>query len=83
MPSTIRNALARAIEARERCSEWCEKTKQSFDEGGHRHFISILKQALNKIDVVEHKPPKSKQAKYKGPEETGKEDNMAEMIELQ
>lgn len=49
MPPAIKQLLNRAIEARQRCSQWYESTKRSFDEGGHRYFIKVLKDALTKL----------------------------------
>ncbi|KAI1332921.1 hypothetical protein F5Y16DRAFT_130458 [Xylariaceae sp. FL0255] len=52
MPRIIKVFLERAIEARERCSDWYEKTEHEqkvYDEGGHRFFIKILRDALSKL----------------------------------
>jgi hypothetical protein len=52
MPSGIQKVLQRAIGAHERCSDWYEAAKKDareLDSGGHRHFISILRDALSKL----------------------------------
>ena len=52
MPADIKKILERAIGARERCSDWYQAARQGaakLDNGGHRHFITVLKDALSKL----------------------------------
>lgn len=58
MPSGITTLLDRAIKARQRCSEWYEKLGAGhrgavFDNGGHRHFIDLLQDAMAKLGSKE------------------------------
>ncbi|KAI0387452.1 hypothetical protein F5Y04DRAFT_4615 [Hypomontagnella monticulosa] len=54
MPPKIHAALRTAIQARQRCAAWFEKTKSGTEESneGHQHFINILQQALTKLQSI-------------------------------
>ncbi|KAI1413630.1 hypothetical protein F5Y13DRAFT_198447 [Hypoxylon sp. FL1857] len=52
MPKSIKFHLKRAIDARQRCTKWYENAENKagvHDEGGHRFFIRVLKEALVKL----------------------------------
>ena len=51
MPPSIRTVLERAMKARERCATWFERVG-NIDDGGHRHFIDVLRTAMSKLSPV-------------------------------
>ncbi|OTA85081.1 hypothetical protein M434DRAFT_16208 [Hypoxylon sp. CO27-5] len=56
IPENIKTYLKRAIDARQRCSDWYENTEHKtgvHDGGGHRHFIKVLQDALAKLGGLE------------------------------
>lgn len=73
MPSGIKKLLQRAIDARKRCSEWYESGSESEtavdDNGGHRHFIGVLQDALSKLSSLE--PSTSEQKPDARPTKSG------------
>jgi hypothetical protein len=51
MPSGVRRALERAIQARRRFSDWYESAKpETATKDGHRSFIQLLQNALSAIE---------------------------------
>lgn len=51
MPASLRSIVERAIRARQRCSEWFQKSDvhNKYADKRHTHFIEILKQSLNAL----------------------------------
>ena len=52
MPASLRKVVERAIEARQRCSEWFQKSqiRNKYADKTHAHFIEILKQSLEILE---------------------------------
>lgn len=52
MPASLRAVLERAIRARQRCSEWFQKSevRNEYADKQHIHFIEILKQSLTILE---------------------------------
>ncbi|KAI1325579.1 hypothetical protein F5Y16DRAFT_422783 [Xylariaceae sp. FL0255] len=86
MPDTVRYALQFAIEARERCAAWFEKTltKTEDEIDGHRHFIGILRQALDQlssiVDSIQNKKSKTKEKAPKKADSTSIEDDYDQFL---
>ena len=60
MPATLRAVVERAIRARQRCSEWFQKSEvhNKYADNQHTHFIDILKQSLKILEpCVEEADP--------------------------
>ena len=63
MPASLRAIVERAIRARQRCSEWFQKSEvhNKYADNRHTHFIEILKQSLNILEpCVEEAEPSAK-----------------------
>ena len=63
MPATLRAVVERAIRARQRCSEWFQKSEvhNKYADNRHTHFIEILKQSLKILEpCVEEAEPSDK-----------------------
>ena len=63
MPATLRAVVERAIRARQRCSEWFQKSEvhNKYADNQHTHFIEILKQSLKILEpCVEEAEPSAK-----------------------
>lgn len=74
MPSGIKKVLERAIDARRRCSDWYESAKHDaaiLDNGGHRHFISLLQDAFTKLSTGPTAEPKRSRQNTLGPTKKG------------
>ena len=52
MPANLRAIVERAIRARQRCSEWFQKSEvhNKYADNQHTHFIEILKQSLKILE---------------------------------
>ena len=52
MPASLRTVVERAIRARQRCSEWPQKSDvhNKYADKQHTHFIEILKQSLKILE---------------------------------
>lgn len=52
MPASLRTVVERAIRARQRCSEWFQKSEvhNKYVDKQHTHFIEILKQSLKILE---------------------------------
>ena len=52
MPASLRTVVERAIRARQRCSEWFQKSDvhNKYADKQHTHFIEILKQSLKILE---------------------------------
>ena len=52
MPASLRAIVERAIRARQRCSEWFQKSEvhNKYADNQHTHFIKILKQSLKILE---------------------------------
>lgn len=63
MPAALRAVVERAIQARQRCSEWFQKSQvhNKYADNQHTHFIEILKQSLKILEpCVEEAEPSAK-----------------------
>ena len=63
MPAALRAVVERAIRARQRCSEWFQKSEvhNKYADNQHTHFIEILKQSLKILEpCVEEAEPSAK-----------------------
>ena len=63
MSASLRAVVERAIRARQRCSEWFQKSKvrNKYADNQHTHFIDILKQSLKILEpCIQDAEPSSK-----------------------
>lgn len=70
MPASLRIVVERAIRARQRCSEWFQKSDvhNKYADKQHTHFIEILKQSLKILEpCVEAEASAQKQRKQDEP----------------
>ena len=70
MPASLRVIVERAIRARQRCSEWFQKSnvQNKYADKQHVHFIEILKQSLKILEAcVEAEASTQKQQKQDEP----------------
>ncbi len=74
MPASLRTVVERAIRARQRCSEWFQKSEvhNKYADKQHTHFIEVLKQSMKILEpCVEAEGSASKHRKQDEPSPEG------------
>ena len=69
MPASLRAVVERAIRARQRCSEWFQKSgvHNKYSDSQHTYFIEILKQSLSMLEpCVEEAEPSATTDRKRG-----------------